>query len=147
MITDELLQIFCCFGSVIYDKMSGMCMKTVHKVWRTERHLREEVVNDMEVGDIMKEEAALPAKTIPVDGGGSTSLVVPFIVAVVGKIRVGVVEICDHDEPVGDFQPGDEIVLDDFGGSIDRARPADSPDHGRNADVRHDNRIALRLGE
>lgn len=52
----------------------------------------------MVVGDIVEEEATLPAKEGPVDGGGSAALEVPFLSAVVGEVGVGVVEVGDHDD-------------------------------------------------
>jgi len=56
------------------------------------------VVNDMEVGNVVEKEAPLPTQEVPVDGGGSTSLETPFLAAVVREIRIGVVQVCDHDD-------------------------------------------------
>ena len=55
------------------------------------------MMNDMEVRDIMKEEAALPSEERPVDGGSGTTLEVPFLAPVVGESGIGVMEVGDHD--------------------------------------------------
>ena len=65
---------------------------------RTERHLGEEVVNDVVVRDVMEEEAAHPSQEISVDRSSSTALEVPLFAAVVGHVRVGVVQVGDHDD-------------------------------------------------
>jgi hypothetical protein len=49
--------------------------------------------------------------------------------------------------PVRDLEPGEGIVLDDVGDAVRRARVGDAPDHRGDADVRHDDGVALRLGE
>ena len=50
---------------------------------RTERHLREEVVNDMVVRHIVQEEAALPSQEWSVYSRSRTSLIVPLFRTVV----------------------------------------------------------------
>ena len=66
MISDHLLEVLGRFGAVI------------------EGHLWEEVMDDMEVGDIVKEETALPSEEVAVDGSGGATLEVPFLATVVG---------------------------------------------------------------
>lgn len=87
----------------------------------TERHLREEVMNDMEVSDMVEEEVALPAQEVPVHRGGGTTGEAPRVVAVVRKHGIRVMKIGNHHEPVGDTQPRDAVVLDHFRESPDIA--------------------------
>lgn len=54
------------------------------------------VVDDMVMGDVVKEEAALPAQEVTIDGRSSTALEVPFLATIVRELRVSVVEIRDH---------------------------------------------------
>ena len=56
------------------------------------------MMNDMEVRDIMEEEAALPSEERPVDGGSGTTLEVPFLATVVGESGIGVMEVGDHND-------------------------------------------------
>lgn len=112
-----------------------------------ERHLREEVMNDVEVRNIMEEEAALPSEERPVDGGSGTTLEVPFLATVVGESRIGVMEVGDHNEPVGDKEPGEAIILDNISSAVESRRVGNTPDHECNTDVGHDDCIALGLGE
>lgn len=60
-------------------------------------------MNDMEVGDVVKEEAALPSEERPVDSGGSTALEIPLLATVVGENGVGVMEISNHDDYKGNL--------------------------------------------
>jgi len=56
------------------------------------------VMNDVEVRNIMEEEAALPSEERPVNGGSGTTLEVPFLATVVGESRIGVMEVGDHND-------------------------------------------------
>jgi len=125
------------------------------------------VVNDVEVGNIVEEEATLPAQEVPVDGSSSSTLEVPFLAAVVGERGVSVMKVGDHDDcsqvpmthqtrvrrtnskhtPVGDAEPGNGVVLKDFSSAPNRRRVSDAPNHSGDTDVRHDDGIALGLGE
>lgn len=67
----------------------------------TEGHLREEVMDHMVVSNIVQEEASLPTKERPVYRRSSATLVVPFLAAVVREVSVRVVQVGDHDEPMG----------------------------------------------
>ena len=53
---------------------------------------------NMEMSDIMEEKPALPSEERPIDGGGRTTLEVPFFATVVGKIRIGVMKVGDHND-------------------------------------------------
>jgi hypothetical protein len=64
----------------------------------TERHLGEEVVHDVVVGDVVQEEAALPAEEVAVDGARGAALEGPLALAEVRERGVRVVEVGDHDE-------------------------------------------------
>jgi len=55
-------------------------------------------MNDMEVSDIVKEEAALPSEERPVDSGSSTTLEIPLLATVVWESGIGVMKIGDHDD-------------------------------------------------
>lgn len=112
-----------------------------------EGHLGEEVMDDMEVSDIVEEEASLPAENGPVNGSGSATLEVPFLAAVVRHDRVGVMKISDHDEPVGDREPREAVVLDSISSTKAIAGIGNTPDHGSDTDIGHDDCIALGLGE
>ena len=65
---------------------------------RTERHLGEEVVDDVVVGDVVEEEASLPAEEGTVDSGSGATLEVPLFSTVVREARVSVVQVGDHDD-------------------------------------------------
>lgn len=54
------------------------------------------------------------------------------------------VQVGDHDEPVGDTEPGEEVVLDDFTGSVDGRCVGGGPDHSKDTQVGDDDGIALR---
>jgi hypothetical protein len=58
-----------------------------------ERHLGEEVVDDVVVGHVVEEEATLPAKERTVDSASCATLEAPLALAVVRKALVGVVEL------------------------------------------------------
>lgn len=113
----------------------------------TERHLGEEVVDHMIVRHVVEEETALPSKNISIDSTSGTTLVGPLLASVVGKHGVGMVEIRDHDEPVGHLKPGQTIVLEDFGATPLAARFQDAEDHDSDADIGHDYRVTLAFGE
>lgn len=49
--------------------------------------------------------------------------------------------------PVRNQEPGKSVVLDDFGGTVDCRGMDDTPNHGGDSNVRHDDSIALGLGE
>lgn len=56
------------------------------------------MMNNMIVGDIMKEEAALPSKKIPVDGCSRSTLEVPLPPTIMGQQRIGVMEVSNHND-------------------------------------------------
>jgi hypothetical protein len=55
------------------------------------------VMNNVEMGNIVEEETALPPKDWTVDGRCGTALVVPFIFSVMRCHRIGVVKVGDED--------------------------------------------------
>ncbi len=55
------------------------------------------MVNDVEVCYIVKEKASVPSQEISINGGSSASRIIPFVRAIMGQNRVGVVKICNHD--------------------------------------------------
>lgn len=48
---------------------------------------------------------------------------------------------------MGDFEPGNGIVLEDLGSAVDGAGVADTPNHGSNSNVRHNHGVPLGPGE
>lgn len=134
-----------------------------HAILLTEGHLREKVVNHVIVRNIMQEEATLPAEEVAIDGARSATLEGPFTFSEMGQLRVGVVEVGDHDKlrrvrsagmqirqtltyrphPMTDGQPWYTVVFYNSGGSVYRAAICDEPSHQKNANVRKDDRIAL----
>lgn len=109
-----------------------------------ERHLGEEVVDDVIVGDIVEEEASLPSEEGTVDGAGGATLERPLSLAVMRETLISVVEVGDHDEPVGNAEPGEHVVLDNLSSTPDGRSIGDGPDHGKDTEIGGDNGIALR---
>jgi hypothetical protein len=56
------------------------------------------VMNNVEMGNIVEEETALPPKDWTVDGRGGTTLEVPFIFAVMRRHRISVVKVGDEND-------------------------------------------------
>lgn len=50
----------------------------------------------------------------------------------------------DHNEPMGDQEPGEHVVLDDLTSSPDGGSVGGSPDHGEDTEVGGDDGVALR---
>jgi hypothetical protein len=61
----------------------------------------------------------LPAEEGAIDSSGRATLVTPSAAAVVRDVRVRVVEVGDHGEPVGDGEPGDEVEFGDGGEAVE----------------------------
>jgi len=74
---------------------------------------REEMVSNMVVRDVVKEETTGPAQKWPVNSGGSATEEGPLLVAVVSDGWVGVVEIGKHDDPVVGEQVRNEVKFDE----------------------------------
>jgi len=51
----------------------------------------------MEVSNVVKEEASLPAENVSVDGGCRAALEVPLFATIMREDRVSVVEVRNHD--------------------------------------------------
>ena len=66
----------------------------------TEWHLWEKVVDDMVAGHVVEEEPAHPAQEVAVDRRSGAPLEIPLRLAIVRQLRVRVVQVRDHDEPV-----------------------------------------------
>jgi len=108
------------------------------------RNFWEKVMNDVTMSDIVKKESALPSQKWSIDGGSGTSLKIPLFLPEMGNILIGVMQICDHGEPVINFKPGNAIVFYHCRNPPDRARTTESPYHGDNASTRNENRVTLR---
>lgn len=70
-------------------------------------HHWEEMVNDMKVSHVMKEESSLPSKEVAVDGCSRSALIVPQAFAIMRKLGIRVMQVGDHDKPMSDEQPRD----------------------------------------
>lgn len=105
------------------------------------------MVNDVEVGDAVKEEVAHPTEEIAVKRCCSTTRERPFLAAVMGQLRVGVVEVGDHDEPVIHAEPRDTVVLDDVSETVLQRCELYGVDHCEYSYVGYDDDVALALGE
>ena len=125
MLSNELLEILRSFGSMV------------------EGQLGEEVMDDMIMRNIVEEESSLPPKEITIDSSSCTALESPLVLPVVGHFGVGVVQVSDHDKPMGDLKPRDTIVLDYFGCTKDGAGVGDAPCHSEDSDVGGYNSITL----
>lgn len=79
------------------------------------------MVYHMIVGNIMQEESTLPTQEISVHGGSGSALVIPLLSTIVGEEGISMMQIRDHDEPVGDFKPRYSIVFDNICGRELRA--------------------------
>lgn len=125
VLPDEIAEVLRRFGSMI------------------EWHFGEEMVDDVVVGYIMQEKSPLPSQEVTVHCAGCAALKGPFLLAEVWQLRVGVMEICDHDEPMGDSEPGYTVIFYNIGRSEKRAGISDKPGHGKYADIRENNGVAL----
>ena len=129
------------------DYISIVLRHAPNEYMLTERHLGEEVVDDVEVGNTVEEEVAHCAEEVTVDGSSSTAGVRPLLIAVVGQLGVGVVEVGDHDEPVVDAEPWNAVVLDDVCETVLEASDLYCVHHRENTKVGDDHNVALGLSE
>ena len=103
------------------------------------------MVNDVEVGDAVEEEVAHPAEKVAVERCGSTTGKRPLFSTVVRKLRIGVVEVGDHDKPVIHTQPRNAVVLHDVGETVLQRCELYSVNHGKYSNVGNDDDVALAL--
>lgn len=78
------------------------------------RDLTAEVVSDVSLGNSVHKVRTNGTEEVSVDGAKSATNEVPLVSAVVRKLRVGVLKVGDHDEPVVDSEVRNTVVLDDF---------------------------------
>lgn len=97
----------------------------------------------MEMRHVMQEEPAHPPQKVTVDSGSRPAGETPCAVAVAWERRVGVVEVGDHDEPVRDEEPGDAVVFQNGGGTVDSTGLGDGVDHRGDSDIGCDDDVAL----
>ena len=103
-----------------------------------ERHLGEQMVSNVSVDDTMKHMVKEFAERA-VDGAEGSTLEVPDVLAVVGQLRVGVLEEGDEDQPKVDKEVGDNVVLC-HGEERGLERGVDEGSQGdKNSEVREDN--------
>lgn len=69
----------------------------------------------MVVRHVVEEEAACITKEVAIQSGNCAAGVRPCRATVMRESRVGMMQECDHGDPVVDEQPGDAVVLDDVG--------------------------------
>ena len=73
------------------------------------RHRREEVMYDVPMGYTMQEETTLPSQEVPINRRTRATLEGPRIASVMRYLGIGVVQVCDHNEPVRDQEPGNAV--------------------------------------
>lgn len=109
VLAQDLLDVLSSFLSVI--------------VW----HGWEEVMGNVRVGDVMMEIVKNAKRAVY--SQSSAALEVPDSLAVVGKSRIGVLEIGDEDQPEVDKQIGDQVELDNGDGAKDLTGVHENADH------------------
>jgi hypothetical protein len=67
---------------------------------RTEWDRREEVVSDVVMGNVVKEEASSPPKKGTVNSGYGATDERPLLVTIVGDGRIRMMKISQHNDPV-----------------------------------------------
>ena len=85
----------------------------------------------------------MPAKEGAVHSGSRTTSIGPGLVAVVWELRVGVVEVGDHDEPVADQDPRNAIELHHVPNAVLHRRTLEHTEHEDHAKIRNEDRISL----
>ena len=100
-----------------------------------ERDLREEVVYDMEVSDIVEKETALPSQKVVIDSCSGATLEVPGAFAIVRELGVGMLEVGDHNEPLSNSNPRQTVKFDEFRGTEDIGSMSDAGSHKENTSV------------
>jgi len=122
------------------DKCSEVlgCFGTMIK-W----HFGEKMVDDVIMSYVVEKETSLPAEKRPVDCSSGTTLEIPLLAPVVRHNGVGVMQVSDHDKPMGHFKPRNAIILDNLSSAPDGTCINNTPDHKCNTNVRDDNGVPL----
>jgi len=104
---------------------------------------RKEVVSDVVVRDVVKEETTCPSQKWPVDSRDSATKKRPLLVSVVSNGGVRVVEVSQHDDPVVGEQVRDEVQLYKISKSDLFGPQVKYRGHHGQADVRSDDTVSL----
>lgn len=128
--------------AVIYSQRSARHIQN-RKEWRTEGHRREHVVHDVEVRDVVEEDATDEAQEVAVDGGDCAARGCPCATAVDWDFGVCVVQKGDHDNPVVHEQPGHAVELRKLPDPDCRRDFVEDPCGCANSEVGKDNRVPL----
>jgi len=102
---------------------------------------REEMVSNMVMRDVVKEETTSPTQKWPVNSGCSATEEGPLLVAVVSDGWVGVVEVGKHDNPVVGEQVRNEVKFDEVAKANLLGPQVKDGRHNGQADVRSDDSI------
>ena len=105
------------------------------------------MVNDVIMGNIVKEKSSHPSKKVTIDGRRSPPREAPFLTAIVRQFGGSMVEVSYHDEPVCNKEPRDAIKLDDRGNRILGAGILDSPSHSDKSQIGENHSVSLSFTE
>lgn len=97
----------------------------------------------MKMRNIMQEEPPLPPQKRSVDRRCCTSLEIPRLGAVMREEAIGVMEVGDHDEPMGYEKPGDAVVDENRAPTQGSTCVAGEEDHEEDAEVRENDVLPL----
>ena len=97
--------------------------------------LRERMVNNVEFDDVVEKMLADPGEFTVYRGRGALQQS-PRAVSVLGKRRMGVVEVCDGQDPLIEPQPGLKVDWRDCGEAKNVTSPPKTERHHANADVK-----------
>lgn len=102
MFPNRVLQILCCFRTVIYMIIIRQPKKIIKSVDRlTKGHFRKEMVNHVVMSHIVQEKASLPSQEITINSASSPSLIGPLSFAEMRQLGIGVMKIRNHNKLAG----------------------------------------------
>jgi hypothetical protein len=111
LIFNDRLQMLGRLEAAIWSAMRNKVMSSEHPGPEkdTEGHLGKEGAYNVIMSDIMEDKSSLPSQERPVDSCCCCPPEIPCILAIVGQIRISMMQVRGHDEPVGDCEPWYEI--------------------------------------
>lgn len=113
----------------------------------TEGHLREEMVHDVVVRDVVQEELARAPEELPVHRRRRAAPVRPRAAAVERNRGVGVLQEGDRDDPVVNEEPRDAVVLHHVPEAVGLCGAREGNKHADHRNVGIDDQNTLALGE
>jgi hypothetical protein len=93
------------------------------------------MMDDMIVSNVMQEKSSLPSQEIPINSRSSPPLECPSSVTVVWNRRIGVLQVRDRDEPMGDEEPRDAVELENLKCTPSVASQLNAKTCGQQADI------------